>query len=468
MSFSKYLLLLASRKANPGSLYRRCLHCSRITLNSGKIEELKTLTTEDYARGSTGLPLLNLKSSNDFNNTKEANDISNDVDTFKLDTERQDIDETEIMNFDKLTQFIRDAYNKSEKTANANANANSTAKATANTTANAAAVAGVKSRVDTDTSGTFANNSTGSGSKQLNVDSLFAEYEAHYTNSDSLASARGYKDSLRVQGTTLKVYEELESKSKDALRPTLDFIDNELKNSCEVNEYYLSLLKNASVQIDKARDKRNLNEQVYLRLVLALDRKQWSDKHQAVVDQIAKQNLLSPKDPVLNAISLPIITNHIFKILGFRFFNGELLMSLFHLLKENVYLHTLCCNQETYNQVLKICWIYYGSVDLLHFEKVFVEMKFMGFPGDVSTCNILKVVIDQYNAMARGKSVLNKFGARVFTKDDNARIDFFTREFEAQRLKIIESRTLDSTVANTRARSLDFLHGNDVRKQTYT
>ena len=452
MSFSKYLMLLASLKANPGNLYRRCLHCSKITLNSRKPEELQTSTTEDNARGSTDLPLLNLKSSNDFNNTKEANDISNDVDTFKLHTERQDIDETEIMNFDKLTQFIRDAYNKSEKTANANA----------------AAVAGVKSRVDTDTSGTFGNNSTGSGSKQLNVDSLFAEYEAHYTNSDSLASARGYKDSLRVQGTTLKVYEELESKSKDALGPTLDFIDNELKNSREVNEYYLSLLKNASVQIDKARDKRNLNEQVYLRLVLALDRKQWSDQHQSVVDQIAKQSLLSPKDPVLNAISLPIITNHILKILGFRFFNGELLMSLFHLLKENVYLHTLCCNQETYNQVLKICWIYYGSVDLLQFEKVFVEMKFMGFPGDVSTCNILKVVIDQYNAMARGKSVLNKFGARVFTKDDNARIDFFTREFEAQRLKIIESRTIDSTVANTRARSLDFLHGNDVRKQTYT
>ena len=46
-------------------------------------------------------------------------------------------------------------------------------------------------------------------------------------------------------------------------------------------------------------------------------------------------------------------------------------------------------------------------------------MKFLGFPGDMTTLNILRIVISEYNNLSNGMLIFNKQSDKIYTTDAN-------------------------------------------------
>ncbi|KAI5968736.1 hypothetical protein CANMA_002172 [Candida margitis] len=265
--------------------------------------------------------------------------------------------------------------------------------------------------------------------ESVNIDAILSSYKRESGGSFLKEAAPSFQSRITIQSLDLDLREMLYQKCEAALIQTLTIIDS-LQSSAEVYRFYNEVLLSVVDQLKNAKKDRSLNDRFYLRNVfLESNRHEWTELHNNVVERIRETTAADAANFEFNIITLPIITNHVFKKLGYQLFNGDLMFTLFNKLKENVHLYTLCCNQKTYNEILRAIWVYNGNIDLFEFEKVYTEMKFLGYSGDFVTYNILKMVIDEYNAMSNGNSFFNKYGSKVLTRDDNARIAFLTKEF---------------------------------------
>lgn len=240
----------------------------------------------------------------------------------------------------------------------------------------------------------------------------------------SLVSPRNRNELSKV---SLRLRNKIFEKSKEAISPTVEYI-NTLSTTPEVVEYYNEVLAQWNDLYTESGDKLFLT-------TLLKDSTDFTDKHIQFVEELHFASQNEPKFAQLNVITLPIIINQIFKTLSFKFYDGQLPLTLFNLLKKDITLYTLACNQETYNQILRILWIYHGKSNLYNIEMTFVEMKNNGFNGDLQTFNILKQIIMDYYDLKMGKADINKgTGLPIWSVEDDKRV----RNLEG-RLKLLGS-----------------------------
>ncbi|KAI5951018.1 hypothetical protein KGF54_004092 [Candida jiufengensis] len=273
---------------------------------------------------------------------------------------------------------------------------------------------------------------------ELDINLMLSNYKKDSTTGFFKEITPSFNNRITVHSIDSELREKLYNKCESALIPTLEKI-NELKSSFEIYEFYSNLLNNLIKEIEASskNNEGNLNNNFYLRnLFLENNITEWNNQHDEVIEKIKLKSIANPLEPELNIISLPIITNHIFQKLGFKLYNSQLISTFFNFIKNDFHLYTLCFNQESFNLILKINWIYYGNIDLLNIEKIFNEMKFLGYNGDFKTYQILKIIIDEYNLLCNGYSFFNKFGSKILTKEDNLRVNYLTKEFYKLRKRL--------------------------------
>lgn len=148
----------------------------------------------------------------------------------------------------------------------------------------------------------------------------------------------------------------------------------------------------------------------------------FTPEHERFIDAIFKTSSKTPEQPVLNAFTMPIIFNTVIHDLAFNHASGQLALTLFHQLKKDLKLYALMINQRSYNEILRISWIYNGKYNLYNVEIYFLEMLNNGFQGDELTFHILKQILVDYYRLKAGKFTHNgKLVSAVWTKEDDRR-----------------------------------------------
>lgn len=147
-----------------------------------------------------------------------------------------------------------------------------------------------------------------------------------------------------------------------------------------------------------------------------------TEVHIKLMETIHKSSKKTPNSPILNILTLPTIFNQIIETTAYKFYDGQLALSLFNILKRDVRLYTFACNQETFNQVLKLYWIFNGKSSLYNIEMIYLEMINNGFNGDVTTFNILKQIVIDYYKLKMGTSIINESSKLpIWCKEDDKR-----------------------------------------------
>lgn len=219
-----------------------------------------------------------------------------------------------------------------------------------------------------------------------------------------------------------RLREELFEKTKEALAPTLAYI-NSISNSVEMVDFFESIVSHWTNQLQT----NDISEEIYLNDFL----KQYNDFttiHEEFVEKMALESQTNPHQPGLNVFTFPTVFNGILNTTAFKLYDGQLCLTLFNILKKDLNLYSIACNQETYNEILRILWIYNGKSNLYTIEMVFMEMKNNGFNGDLVTFNTLKQIIIDYHSMKMGKLEVNKStGLPIWSKEDDKRINNLER-----------------------------------------
>lgn len=289
---------------------------------------------------------------------------------------------------------------------------------------------------------------------------LFTKYGSFRKLSSSISNNSTNKPGINVVPDEIK--NELFTKTKNALGPTLKYLDS-FKNSQDLFKYSLKLFKNFQEGITIATMKtqiadknsksvRIVNEEIFLNeLFKGSNRHAWTESHQSCIDLIEKSSLSGPYDPNLNILTVPIIFTHIITNLGFKFHNGQLALTLFDLLEKDPNLYIIAANQEAFNVALRLVWINYGIINLHPFQTWYSRMKFLGFPGDMTTLNILRIVISEYNNLSNGMLIFNKQSDKIYTTDANWRMKYFRAEYDGMKKRL--ERRSERTITTKNERS---------------
>lgn len=121
-------------------------------------------------------------------------------------------------------------------------------------------------------------------------------------------------------------------------------------------------------------------------------------EYDQVCEKIFLQSRIDPAKPLMNVHTMPAIFNHALELACFKFFDGQLAITFFNTVKRNLSLYTVVCNQLTYNELLKIYWVFYGQASLCEIELIVVEMINNGFSGDAQTYAVLKEILESYSS----------------------------------------------------------------------
>lgn len=129
----------------------------------------------------------------------------------------------------------------------------------------------------------------------------------------------------------------------------------------------------------------------------------------------------TPEQPVLTSQALPALFNFGIKTFVSKFYDGAAALTMFNLAKEDLALYAVLCNQATYNEMLKVYWLFYGKASLYEVELMVVEMVNNGFKGDLETFAILRKILLSYHTMRMGKTVYNPGGSPIWSAEDERR-----------------------------------------------
>lgn len=264
-----------------------------------------------------------------------------------------------------------------------------------------------------------------------------AQGESKKITSESSQSRR------RLTEVSERLRDTLFVKVGQALHPTVDYITSsrELETGAELIDYLKSIFIEWNKQVQKAKELKESFEKIYLTRMLDNSTK-FNDDHHEFITSVHNKSLKSPSSPVLNVFTMPVIFNTVITTLAWKMQAGQLAMSLFNILKKDINLYTVCCNQQTYNEILKIQWIYFGKLNLYNVEISFMEMQNNGFMGDIVTFKILKQVIMEYHHLKMGNSHLNPYNFPVWSKEDNNRADNLERKLVSLGKSLKHSRSL--------------------------
>ncbi|CCE87060.1 Piso0_005597 [Millerozyma farinosa CBS 7064] len=264
-----------------------------------------------------------------------------------------------------------------------------------------------------------------------------AQGESKKITSESSQSRR------RLTEVSEKLRDTLFVKIGQALHPTVNYITSspELDTGAKVVDYLKSTFVEWNKQVQKAKEQKESFEKIYLTRVLDNSTK-FNDDHDEFIKLVHNQSLESPASPVLNVFTMPVIFNTVLTTLAWKMQAGQLASSLFNILKKDINLYTVCCNQQTYNEILKIQWIYFGKLNLYNIEISFIEMQNNGFMGDIVTFKILKQVIMEYHHLKMGNSHLNPYNFPVWSKEDNNRVENLERKLVSLGRSLKHSKSL--------------------------
>lgn len=214
--------------------------------------------------------------------------------------------------------------------------------------------------------------------------------------------------SLRLK---TKMFEECEV----AMAPILKYIDS-ISTKAEVVGYFDDIVKQWSTLYGEKDLKALFLGNLFKTAT-------FGKKHSDFIADLTKQCADGRKYATMNVLTFPIIVNRLLQTLAFKFRDGQLPLTFFNVLKRDISLYTFACNQKTYNQMLRIAWIYGGKSNLRAVEMLYYEMRNNGFTGDLQTFAILKQVIVDYHAMKMGKADVNS-GTRVplWSAEDDKRV----------------------------------------------
>ena len=237
------------------------------------------------------------------------------------------------------------------------------------------------------------------------------------------------KETSKIKDISADLKQELFAKVKEALMPTLQYIHNSPDHRS--SSFLVSYLKDSIIRVwignmEIAKNDKAVFEQMYLSEFLAMLPNS-EEKRNSFIHDIFASSQESPSVPILNVLTLPILFNEILHKIAMRYYDCQLALSLFNLLKRDINLYTVFCNQQTYNEILMLEWLYYGKNNLYGIEMTFVEMLNNGFTGDIETFNLLKQVIIDYYNLKMGKS-FNRSKLPIWTKEDDKRAENLERK----------------------------------------
>ncbi|KAK6463725.1 hypothetical protein DFJ63DRAFT_318769 [Scheffersomyces coipomensis] len=244
-------------------------------------------------------------------------------------------------------------------------------------------------------------------------------------------------------GLSTRYMKELNKQVQEALDPTLQYI-NGLESSSAIVDYYNHLIEEWYNNADKIKHDETLFETVYLHKLLresTLD-----EKHQSFINEIKLKTEQDAQQPILNALTFSVIFNHILRTLAFKHHDGLTALSLYNILKKDLELYTIICNQETYNEILRILWIFRGKIDLYAFEMAYLEMKHCGFIGDYKTFNIVKQVLLDYYQLRFGKAegINGENRIPIWSLEENNR----SKALEGRLRQLFNRLSIDTSMVN--------------------
>lgn len=237
------------------------------------------------------------------------------------------------------------------------------------------------------------------------------------------------QETSKIKDISADLKQKLFAKVKDALLPTLEYIRNspDLSSSSLLVSYLKdSILRVWIGNMEIAKNDKNFFEDMYLSQFLAMLPSS-EEKRNSFIKDIFTSSQKTPSVPMLNVLTLPVLFNEIIHKIAMRYYDCQLALSLFNLLKRDINLYTVFCNQQTYNEILRLQWLYYGKNNLYGIEMTFVEMLNNGFTGDIETFNLLKQVIIDYYNLKMGKS-FNRSRLPIWTKEDDKRAENLERK----------------------------------------
>lgn len=202
----------------------------------------------------------------------------------------------------------------------------------------------------------------------------------------------------------------------ESLSSTLDYID-----SSEGKHEVVHKLNAIINQLNN--EQISVNDRQGFFLTSLLKHKKITNDHENLFKEMELQSKISPANPKLNVLSLPLLFNQCLKTLHTKFNDGALCLTLFNYLKKDLNLYSVCCNQDTYNEILKTYWVFQGKSNIYAIENLYIEMTNNGFQGNLTTFNILKQIIVDYYDLKMGNSPLYSTNLPIWTQEDDSRIE---------------------------------------------
>ncbi|ODV69075.1 hypothetical protein HYPBUDRAFT_152264 [Hyphopichia burtonii NRRL Y-1933] len=117
-------------------------------------------------------------------------------------------------------------------------------------------------------------------------------------------------------------------------------------------------------------------------------------------------------------------------------------------------------NQQTYNEILRTYWIYFGKSNLYGIEMIFTEMRNNGFEGDLMTVNIVKQILIDYYNLKLGKNdnlhleLNSDIKVPIWTIEDDARANNLQRQIQHLASSLVREDQLDGPADNDFKRNL--------------
>lgn len=216
-----------------------------------------------------------------------------------------------------------------------------------------------------------------------------------------------------TQTLSALVVKKCSDSAKVAIQPTLDLL--------LAMEKQLQLVQFLAGVLDRYDAKDFDEESFYMHKLSSESTEEFEVRAEKLFEEAHNRSVADPLQPYLHEYTLPAMFNHIVRLLSNKFYNGQLALSLFNSVKKDIHLYTIMCNQDTYNEMLKVYWIYMGKSSLCEIELLMVEMTTNGFRGDLTTFTILKEVMGEYHTMRMGKSLYNPGGTPIWSLEDEKR-----------------------------------------------
>lgn len=199
----------------------------------------------------------------------------------------------------------------------------------------------------------------------------------------------------------------------NALKRTLEYL-NSLETQSQVMDFF-------QATIDRFKSADYDMETLFFRRRESETELMLQARKDDLLKYIENISSLNPALPVLTSETMPILFNQAIKTLANKFYDATLALTLFNYAKKDIGLYSVLCDQTSYNEMLKVYWVFYGKNSLYDVELIIVEMENNGFTGNRETLAILNKILSTYHVMRKGGSTFNPSGMPIWSPEEEKR-----------------------------------------------